>query len=321
MLEDNPSLEIHTIEGDVLTITKAQTAHKARDDFKTVNDKQVPLTDQEFLVKLHVESHIDEIAETSKKINKNGDNKNHSFAKDGFTYRKAYFEDFDGQYYEITLSIGHNGTVATVYNVGKIKESVISIDKIRDIDTITNYFNDCEYIEKSYLSDVDPSTGEATINLSAPSELYNQVLREIIDVDISSKAGLLKLFQDFQEAKCEYDQVKTALKTVKQTGYGIASPTLADMKLETPEIIKQGGRYGVKLKAKAPSIHMIKIDTETEVAPLVGSEKLLQDDLGLFLDYIKRKRVAVMVITPTFMKYLLLDKEFKQAAQYVVLLV
>ena len=156
--------------------------------------------------------------------------------------------------------------------VEKIKESVVSIDKIRDIDMITSYFSDCEYIEKAYLSDVDPSTGEAVINLSAPSSLYNQVLREIIDVDISSKAGLLKLFQDFQEAKSEYDQVKSALKTVKQTGYGIASPTLSDMKLETPEVIKQGSRYGVKLKAKAPSIHMIKVDVESTFEPIIGSE-------------------------------------------------
>ena len=156
--------------------------------------------------------------------------------------------------------------------VEKIKESVISIDKIRDIETITSYFSDCEYIEKAYLSEVDPSTGEATINLSAPSELYNKILKEIIDVDISSRADLLKLFQDFQEAKNEYDQVKAALKTVKQTGYGIASPSLADMKLETPEIIKQGGRYGVKLKAKAPSIHMIKVDVESTFEPIIGSE-------------------------------------------------
>ena len=156
--------------------------------------------------------------------------------------------------------------------VEKIKESFLAIDKIRDIDMITEYFKDSEYIEKAYLSEVDPATGEATINLMAPSNLYNQVLKEIIDVDISSKADLLKLFQDFQEAKYEYDQVKVALKTVKQTGYGIASPSLNDMKLETPEIIKQGGRYGVKLKAKAPSIHMIKVDVESTFEPIIGSE-------------------------------------------------
>ena len=156
--------------------------------------------------------------------------------------------------------------------VEKIKESVLSIDKIRDVEKITQYFNDCEYIEKSYLSDVDTSTGEVTINLSAPNSLYNQVLREIINIDISSKADLLYLFQEYNDTKTEYDQIKSALKTVKQTGYGIASPTLADMKLETPEIIKQGGRYGVKLKAKAPSIHMIKVDVESTFEPIIGSE-------------------------------------------------
>ena len=124
LLDGKPSLDIQTIEGDVLTITKKETANKARDDYKTVNGQQIPMTDAEFTVKMHVESHIDEVAEVSKPMNGKQDNKNHSFAKDGFTYRRAYFEDFDGQYYEVTLSIGNNGTIATVYNVGKIKGSV-----------------------------------------------------------------------------------------------------------------------------------------------------------------------------------------------------
>ncbi len=156
--------------------------------------------------------------------------------------------------------------------IEKIKESIVTINKIRDVNLITNYFNDCEYIKNSYLSDVDTSTGEVTINLVAPDGLYNQVLKEIINVDISSKADLLYLFQEFNDTKTEYDQIKSALKTVKQTGYGIAAPTLADMKLETPEIIKQGSRYGVKLKAKAPSIHMIKVDVESTFEPIIGSE-------------------------------------------------
>lgn len=156
--------------------------------------------------------------------------------------------------------------------IDKMRESVVAINKIRDIDTITSYFNDSEYIEKAYLSDIDTSSGEATINLSAPSELYTQILKEIINVDFSSKADLLNLFQEFNDTKKEYDQIKGALKTVKQTGYGIASPTLSDMKLEKPEIIKQGSRYGVKLKAKAPSIHMIKVDVESTFEPIIGSE-------------------------------------------------
>ena len=130
LLEGNSSLDIPTINGDVLTITKADTADKARDNYKTINGKRIKMTNAEFAVKLRVESHIDEVAEVSTQIGEKGDEKNHPIAKDGFTYRKAYFEDFDGQYYEVTLSIGNNGTVATVYNVGKIKESALPSAKI-----------------------------------------------------------------------------------------------------------------------------------------------------------------------------------------------
>ena len=138
-----------------------------------------------------------------------------------------------------------------------IRESVMEVDKLRDIEKITEHFRSNEVIEKAYLSDVDPSTGIVTINLEAPSSLYSDVLRDIIKIDVTSKAGLLSLFQDYEEARREYDQIKYALKMVKQTGYGVATPTLSDMKLDTPEIIKQGPRYGVKLKAVAPSIHII----------------------------------------------------------------
>ena len=142
--------------------------------------------------------------------------------------------------------------------INKIRESVIEVNKLRDIDRITNGFKDSEYISKSYISNVDTSSGEVTIQLDAPNGLYNQILNDIIGVDISSKAKMLYMFQELNEAKTAYDQIKGALKMVKQTGYGIAAPTLSDMKLETPEIIKQGSRYGVKLKAKAPSIHMMR---------------------------------------------------------------
>lgn len=156
--------------------------------------------------------------------------------------------------------------------INKMRDSVVSINKIRDIEQITSYFSDCEYIDKAYLSNIDTSSGEVTINLSVPDELYMNVLKEIINIDFNSKADLINLFQEFNDTKKEYDQIKSALKTVKQTGYGIASPTLADMKLEKPEIIKQGNRYGVKLKAKAPSIHMIKVDVESTFEPIIGSE-------------------------------------------------
>ena len=141
--------------------------------------------------------------------------------------------------------------------VEKIRESVIDIDKLKDVDKIITPFQDCEYIKRAYLSDVNTETGVITLTLDCPNDLYGVVLKEIIGVDITSKSALLSLFQEYQIAKKEYDQVKDALAMVKQTGYGVATPTLQDMKLSTPEIIKQGSRYGVKLKAVAPSIHII----------------------------------------------------------------
>lgn len=153
-----------------------------------------------------------------------------------------------------------------------IRESVGEVDKLKDIENINQHFLDSPMIEKSYLSDVDPSTGIVTINLTAPPSLYNETLTNIINVDVNSKADLLSLFQDFNIAKREYDRIKYALKMVKQTGYGVAIPSLDDMKLNTPEVIKQGPRYGVKLKAVAPSIHMIRVDVESTFEPIIGSE-------------------------------------------------
>lgn len=156
--------------------------------------------------------------------------------------------------------------------IEKIRESVVEVDKLRDIETINKHFLDCEYIEKSYISDVDTGNGVVTISLKSPSNLYNQVLKDIIGIDIRSKTDLLKLMQEYNEAKIEYDQVKTALKMVKATGYGIATPSLKDMKLDVPEVIKQGSRYGIRLKAVAPSIHMIRVDVDSTFEPIIGTE-------------------------------------------------
>ena len=132
LLNKKPSIDITTMEGDVLTITKRETAKKARDNYKTIHGKPTKMTLSEFKVKLRAEAHIDEIAEVSKGSNNalSPDTKNHSFATKGLEYRTAYFQDYDGQYYEITFSIGHDGTTATVYNVGRMKKSVPPSAKI-----------------------------------------------------------------------------------------------------------------------------------------------------------------------------------------------
>ncbi len=156
--------------------------------------------------------------------------------------------------------------------INAIKESVVEIDKLKDIEHITEHFLNNDMIEKAYLSEVDPSTGIITITLTAPANLYNKTLTDIIKIDVKNKADLLALFQEFNTAKKEYDQIKYALKMVKQTGYGVATPAIEDMKLDNPEIVKQGPRYGVKLKAVAPSIHMIRVDVESTFEPIIGSE-------------------------------------------------
>ncbi len=124
LLNNTPFLDIHTIEGDILTITKDETEYKAEDEDKSVRSYKIKMSPEEFSLKLRAESHIDELAEVSTKQNRPRarDYKNHHFAKDGFSYRRAYFRDFDGKYYKISFSVGHNGTIATIYNVGKIIE-------------------------------------------------------------------------------------------------------------------------------------------------------------------------------------------------------
>ena len=164
-----------------------------------------------------------------------------------------------------------NNSLKSEY-IEKIKESVVEVDKLRDIEHITSHFENSEHIKKAYISDVDTSTGIVTINLEAPDYLYDEVLKDTIGINVNSKADLLMLFQDYNEAKSEYDQIKSALQMVRTTGYGVACPTLADMKLDTPEVIKQGSRYGIKLKAVAPSIHMIRVDVESTFEPIIGSE-------------------------------------------------
>ena len=156
--------------------------------------------------------------------------------------------------------------------INQIRESVTAVDKLRDVDNITNNFTDSPNIKKSYISNVDTTTGIVTINLEADDNLFNEVLKDTIGFDIRGKADLLRIFQDYNDSKNEYEGIKEALRMVKATGYGVASPTLSDMKLETPEIIKQGSRYGIKLKAVAPSIHMIRVDVESTFEPIIGTE-------------------------------------------------
>ena len=182
------------------------------------------------------------------------------------------------------ISVLNNDNPLKKTYIDKIRMSVNDVDKLRDVDNIIETFKDIKEISNAYLSKVSPDKGEVIVTLDAPDELYNETLNELINVDITNKKDVLKLFQDYRDAKYEYDQIKYALKMVKQTGYGVAAPTINDMKLETPEITKQGSRFGVKLKACAPSIHMIRVDVNSTFEPIIGSESQSKE----LIDYIMK---------------------------------
>ncbi|MGG4265575.1 stage IV sporulation protein A [Peribacillus simplex] len=154
-----------------------------------------------------------------------------------------------------------------------VKETVKDIKRLRDVDRVVGHFNEFEFIDRAALAGIEMGQGVAEIDLYAPDELYDEILKEIVGVEIRGKDHLLSLMQEFAYAKAEYDQVADALRMVKQTGYGVAAPSLNDMSLDEPEIIRQGARFGVRLKAVAPSIHMIKVDVESEFSPIIGTEK------------------------------------------------
>ncbi|GGE56216.1 stage IV sporulation protein A [Priestia taiwanensis] len=154
-----------------------------------------------------------------------------------------------------------------------VEETVKDIKRLRDVDRVVQQFGEYEFIEQATLAGIDMGQGVAEIDLYAPDELYDQVLKEVVGVEIRGRDHLLQLMQDLTYAKTEFDQVADAIRMVKQTGYGVAAPALADMSLDEPEIIRHGSRFGVKLKAVAPSIHMIKVDVESTFEPIIGTEK------------------------------------------------
>ena len=121
------------------------------------------------------------------------------------------------------------------------------------------------------------SDGTIKLNMQINDNIFFNILSEKTDTKIASECDIFKAIDDYSNIKKEYDKIKDALEEVKIKGYGIVTPGIDELSLEEPEIVKQGTKYGVKLKASAPSIHMIRADIETEVSPIVGSEKQSED--------------------------------------------
>jgi len=152
-------------------------------------------------------------------------------------------------------------------------ESVNLIGRLRDVASSMDVLSAVEVVDKAELETMDMGTGTVNIDLAADRSLFYQVLADMTGLEVEGDHHLIRLMQDLSVAKREYDKLSSALMEVRETGYGIVSPSLEDITFEHPELIKQGRHFGIKLTASAPSIHLIRANIMTEVTPLVGTEK------------------------------------------------
>ena len=153
-------------------------------------------------------------------------------------------------------------------------ETVTALKKVKDVKQLAvKRFQESEYVQVVSVDDMDLGTGKVTLNVALLNSLFYSILAEMTGLEVQGDHHLMRLMQDLTVAKREYDKLSAALQHVRQTGYGIVIPSLEDITFEQPELIKQGRNFGIKLTASAPSIHMVQASIQTEVTPLVGTEK------------------------------------------------
>lgn len=161
--------------------------------------------------------------------------------------------------------------------VNECMEIANNVNKIGDFEKSINLFGNSENFEPSTNVEIVMGEGRVDILVEPKQDLFYKVLSEECGCDILNDYHLISYVKQLTEAKVQYEKFKDALEQVKQTGYGVVYPSLDDMKLEQPQIVKQGGRFGVKLKASAPSLHLMQVDINTEVNPIVGTEQQSED--------------------------------------------
>ena len=164
-----------------------------------------------------------------------------------------------------------------------IRQNTEKLHHIREVNGVIDALGGCENIDEARMIGIDLGTGIVSATLHLPRELFYLTLSQESGFQINDDGDLMSLLTELSTVKQEYDKVSGALKSVRETGYGIVVPGIDELHLEEPEIMKQGGRYGVKLKASAPSIHMIRADIETAVSPIVGNEKQSEDMVNYLL--------------------------------------
>jgi len=154
---------------------------------------------------------------------------------------------------------------------------------LKQISPSLDMIKKCEMIENINTQKIELGTGSVQIVINLQEVLFYKILTEFTGVEVKEEGDLFKIVTNLSNVKKEYDKIKYALEEVKAKGYGIVTPSMEELILDEPEMVKQGSRFGVKLKAKAPSIHMIRADIETEVSPIVGSERQSEELVNYLL--------------------------------------
>lgn len=167
--------------------------------------------------------------------------------------------------------------------IDSVKDIMDSVDAIRDLKKEDTLTVENDYITKVKLDRIDLSTGCANVDINFNDDYYYDILSDLMGTEIKGEYQFMSLIKKLGRVKEEYDKVSAALNEVKAKGYGIVTPMINELSLQEPEIVKQGNKFGVKLKASAPTIHMIKCDIQTEVSPIVGTEKQSEELLNYLM--------------------------------------
>lgn len=154
-----------------------------------------------------------------------------------------------------------------------VKAGIEHVNTVRDVERLAHELSDLDQVEGARLTYVDMGQGKATISVSVRESLFYEVLAELTGFEITGNHHLIRLMRELSIAKREYDKLAEALDQVAENGYGIVAPRIEDITFDEPEIIRKGGQFGVRLRASAPSIHMVRASIMTEVTPFVGTEK------------------------------------------------
>jgi stage IV sporulation protein A len=165
-----------------------------------------------------------------------------------------------------------------------VQEIISQVRRLRDIDQALETLSHLDFIGEVVLESMDMGTGTASIEMTARDGLFYEVLNEATGLEITGEHDIYRLMKELTFAKVEYDKVAAALERVRECGYGVVNPIMSEMILEEPELIKQGGLFGVKLKASAPSLHIIRTDITTEITPLMGTERQCADLAQYIMD-------------------------------------